>query len=397
MTPPNIRDQIVELFSIGNLKDLCFDLGIDYEDLPGDTLSDKSRELIRDCYRKGKVEVLLVRCKELRPHREWYINEHQLSNTFKTPNKSLKSQRDFAYSKKQANITPSNPLVVGFVVDLSESMLDTLNTAKGQSSLSQQGFQQSVSTIIKKAVAFCRMPEAGDVLPLVKLFAYGYGFGQIRKRFNNWLRRIGVSMDESNIENIPSLPVRDLFEEAAKRYGIPITPNASELDINQELYEESVRAQFLDMGIGKPNLYNCLLTAFTRFNQELEISQKANAFLFLVSTGLLPDADDEQLAMLMQDINALGVNIISCYIGTRKICHPKKLYIDEMLNWPVEAKRLFHYSSVLNSESTISKELIDTATQRGWQVSDQSRLFIQLNNTLLFEELTEILLNSMMD
>ena len=42
MTPPNIRDQIVELFSIGNLKDLCFDLGIDYEDLPADTPSEKS-------------------------------------------------------------------------------------------------------------------------------------------------------------------------------------------------------------------------------------------------------------------------------------------------------------------------------------------------------------------
>jgi hypothetical protein len=50
---------------------LCFDLNINYENLPGDTLEDKTRELILYCRRKGILKALIEDCHHLRPNADW--------------------------------------------------------------------------------------------------------------------------------------------------------------------------------------------------------------------------------------------------------------------------------------------------------------------------------------
>lgn len=65
---PRLLQQVRALFSDGELRDLCFDLGVDYENLSGATKSDKARELILYMERQARLPDLVTRVVELRPH-----------------------------------------------------------------------------------------------------------------------------------------------------------------------------------------------------------------------------------------------------------------------------------------------------------------------------------------
>ena len=58
MDRPGLRDILVTHFSDGELRDLCFDLGIDYESLPGEGKSAKARELVAYCQRRDRLAEL---------------------------------------------------------------------------------------------------------------------------------------------------------------------------------------------------------------------------------------------------------------------------------------------------------------------------------------------------
>ncbi len=55
-------------YSLAELQDLCFELEIDYEDLPGEGQSAKARELVTYCKRRGLLAALVERVIRDRPH-----------------------------------------------------------------------------------------------------------------------------------------------------------------------------------------------------------------------------------------------------------------------------------------------------------------------------------------
>ncbi len=67
----NLRKILRKSFSEGDLRDLCQDLDIDYDDLPGEGKADKVRELIIFCDQRGRLSELLSKCQELRPDIPW--------------------------------------------------------------------------------------------------------------------------------------------------------------------------------------------------------------------------------------------------------------------------------------------------------------------------------------
>ncbi len=67
----HLQRQLVEYFDLGELKTLCFDLNMDYDELAGETKSDKARELVKAAYRNGRVPDVVHRCEELRPNVVW--------------------------------------------------------------------------------------------------------------------------------------------------------------------------------------------------------------------------------------------------------------------------------------------------------------------------------------
>lgn len=66
-----LRQLLSTRFSDGELRTLCFDLGIDYADLPGSGKTDKARELIGYMQRRGQLDALIQAGQQSRPDVPW--------------------------------------------------------------------------------------------------------------------------------------------------------------------------------------------------------------------------------------------------------------------------------------------------------------------------------------
>jgi hypothetical protein len=58
-------------FSDEELRTLCFELGIDYDDLPAQGKKNRARELIYECERGHRLDTLIALCLQKRPHVDW--------------------------------------------------------------------------------------------------------------------------------------------------------------------------------------------------------------------------------------------------------------------------------------------------------------------------------------
>jgi hypothetical protein len=58
-------------FSEDELRTVCFDLGIDYDNLAGVGKAGKARELVAYCQRYGRISMLLAIARQLRPDVPW--------------------------------------------------------------------------------------------------------------------------------------------------------------------------------------------------------------------------------------------------------------------------------------------------------------------------------------
>ena len=66
MNHTELRDFIDRYFDDNELRDLCFDLDIDYESLPAIGKSAKARELVAHCQRHKRYQELEELCLKLR-------------------------------------------------------------------------------------------------------------------------------------------------------------------------------------------------------------------------------------------------------------------------------------------------------------------------------------------
>jgi hypothetical protein len=66
-----LRRNLIEHFNLSELRDLCFDMNVDYESLTGENKADKARELVAYCERIQIIPDLVAKCKELRPKVSW--------------------------------------------------------------------------------------------------------------------------------------------------------------------------------------------------------------------------------------------------------------------------------------------------------------------------------------
>ena len=63
-----LRDCIVDHFTLSELRTMCFDLGVSFEELEGETISDKARELVLLLNRLGRCPELVDYCRQQRPN-----------------------------------------------------------------------------------------------------------------------------------------------------------------------------------------------------------------------------------------------------------------------------------------------------------------------------------------
>jgi hypothetical protein len=66
-----LRQGLSDLFSEEELRTLCFDLGVDYENLPGSGKIGKAREIVAYFERRSSIPQLITQCRRLRPNGPW--------------------------------------------------------------------------------------------------------------------------------------------------------------------------------------------------------------------------------------------------------------------------------------------------------------------------------------
>ncbi len=66
-----LRKMLIRHFSIAELRVLCFDLGVDYEELEGTAKTTKMQDLILHLERRGELNQLIEAAKEERPGVNW--------------------------------------------------------------------------------------------------------------------------------------------------------------------------------------------------------------------------------------------------------------------------------------------------------------------------------------
>ena len=62
-----LHENLSKLFSEDELRSLCLDMEVDYENLPGQAKAGKARELVRYLERRSRTRELIERCQALRP------------------------------------------------------------------------------------------------------------------------------------------------------------------------------------------------------------------------------------------------------------------------------------------------------------------------------------------
>ena len=67
-----LRQNLAKHFDRDELRTLCFDMGIEDEDLP-DTLNSMARDLVAHCERRDRLAELTDKCRELRPDAAWDV------------------------------------------------------------------------------------------------------------------------------------------------------------------------------------------------------------------------------------------------------------------------------------------------------------------------------------
>lgn len=75
--PPTLaplRDKLARYFNRGELKGLCFEMGVAHDDLPGETRTELAQALVEYCHQRGCLPDLVRRCQAERPHVDWSLS-----------------------------------------------------------------------------------------------------------------------------------------------------------------------------------------------------------------------------------------------------------------------------------------------------------------------------------
>lgn len=79
-----LSPKIQASFDKSELRQLCFDLGVDMEDLNGDNRLDKIHSLVTYMKRRNRLPDLVKRCAHLRPDTDWKIDDDDIEIVLKS-------------------------------------------------------------------------------------------------------------------------------------------------------------------------------------------------------------------------------------------------------------------------------------------------------------------------
>jgi hypothetical protein len=220
------------------------------------------------------------------------------------------------------NQSPNSLILVGFLIDVSASMISSASDRLGSSSKRIDNFRESLHKAVNRMKNF---PD--EAKNSQRFFALGFGFGS----FHAYL--LGDAGEK----------VRDLF--TLPNISDP-TVSLKQLIDNWEEYDEYIRKMVWRMGGGTP-MKQALLIAEKRFEEEAEkYSCNNQQILFVISDGVPTDSSANEVALIASRLrDDKKILIISCYLTNNDMVKPNCLYNESLHEWEEGAKLLFECAS----------------------------------------------------
>ncbi len=115
-----LHQRLTICFNEKELYDLCFDMGVDYEGLPGKGKAGKAREFVAYLDRRGSIAELLRRCSERRPDVSWASALEVVGNSLTlaqpgTPKSSLPQKGELYVGRSGCSVGMTILLIALFV------------------------------------------------------------------------------------------------------------------------------------------------------------------------------------------------------------------------------------------------------------------------------------------
>lgn len=318
-----------------------------------------------------------------------YIEKLEISLSIQ--DNSFKQQVDSKKptTRKTDNVTP---FLIGVILDLSKTAFDSIYQLSKKDDDFFQRLIKALNTLVNKSISYCEHPHSKDILPKFSLFFYGFGFGNALKGLDSFARRLGLTSDVE----IPTEPVRDLLKLAADSEELPYTPNAAELNKHWKTYRTGILAQYVDMEFNDAPLIQSLKIARGRFADEQK-ERKYQPLLLVITNGKFTDGDYSDLIEAANAIKNDGVTVVIGFVGKNDIMPTRTLFGRERPKWNDEAKALFECSSELDKSGKIGKAVSEMAIEKSWEVPTNAKLFLQVNQQEMLEELIDIITSPLRD
>ena len=179
---------------------------------------------------------------------------------------------------------------------------------------------------------------------------------------------------------------------AVNKAAIMSVQSASELHLSiDEKDEEKVGEKRVDelLEAVEPFIYGAtpLIQAMRHSVDLFSHSEFINhkKLLFILSDGLPTDGWDPPV----QELSALGVTIVSCFITREGLSDPRRLYslLDE--SWEVPAKFMFNMSSIVTTRNLPHAVFV----KKGWKMdieNNETRLFFLVNHPNVIKEVCDM-------
>lgn len=297
-------------------------------------------------------------------------------------------------ARKPSTKTVNNvtPFLIGIILDLSKAAFDSIYQLSSRDEDFFQRLIRALNTLVNKSISYCEHPHSKDVLPKFSLFFYGFGFGNALKGLDSFARRLGI---HSEVE-IPTEPVRDLLKVTADSEELPCTPNASELNKYWKTYRTGILAQYVDMEFNDAYLVQSLKIARERFATEQK-NKQYQPLLLVITSGQFTDGNHSDLIKAASAIKRDGITLVIGFIGKNDIMPTRVLFAKESSKWNEDIKTLFKCSSILDKNGDIGKAFSEMATEKSWIIPDTAKLFLQINQQEMLDELIDVITSPLRD
>jgi len=349
----------------------------------------------------------------------------------------------------------SSRVLVGFAIDVSGSMENSIRNYTDEQLTRFESFRQALNHLSKESYNKILECRKKDNEVSIDLFVYGFGFNP--DFFDSGvgdfltLMEMGKSLALSDKQDVFDWKEYKELKDVAEQYGkgdlaktelfIEYVKNNREKagNLAEELKHNPIKAMGMASALkigsffrgGNSNekvkfrlddttlpiekvgefLGNCcksldnakefiygntpmreaLIEVKERFKRELAIRPQNTIPLLFLLSDGVP-TDGDPLSVA-QELRSLNIVIVSCFVTDNDIANPRILLGSPESEWSDGAKLMFNMASTIEEDSKFARFLL----KKGWKINPHGRLFVQVNHSEILQEFIQVILSPLED